>query len=127
MKKDDIDIELLLNIIFNTPDGYDINSIEFINGTIRVNTSFDYLAVQKQMRDKQSKQFSEDYQEWVKRLDDYNDKVEKGIIIPNKKIGWERQLAACYDEEIAKQIEQELKPKKRGRPRKENSCVPSVL
>lgn len=124
MKKNEIDIELLINIIFNTPDNYDINSIDFIGNNIRVNTSFDYTAVKKAAQAEYCKKMSDDYQEWVKRLDDYNQKVEQGVIIPDKRIGWERQLAACYDNKIALEVENELKllnkPKKRGRPRKDS-------
>ena len=122
MKANEIDIQLLLNLWYDVPPGYDINSIDFSTGNIRLNISYDYYGEKERTEREQAesiaKQSSAEIQDWIKRLDDYNSKVEEGIIIPNKKIGWERQLLACYDENIAKQIELELQPKKRGRPRK---------
>ena len=135
MKRDEIDIQLLLDLIYQVPDGYDIDNIDLSHGSIKLQMSFDYKGeferVQAAQREATTKAFQDDYQTWAKRFEDYQNKVEQGIIKPDKRIGWERQLAACYDKqlalEVAKEIEELNKPKKRGRPRKDKTALPSAV
>lgn len=84
MKIDELDIQLLLDLLYTVPAGYDITNIDFTGGQMKVNCSFDYIAAKKEAdaleRERQAEEFHKTLKQFQDGMNEYFDKKQRGLL-----------------------------------------------